>query len=78
MFFSKLLCQISNIKGGVYSSFIKVFFEQKINKYLNTGLYEKLPILDLGGVYFIEGNFRSVLGEYYKIGMSSSISKKNY
>jgi len=76
MNFSKIICQISNIKGGVYSSFIKDFFDQKINKYLDTGLYEKLSILDLGGIYFIEGDFRSVLGEYYKIGMSSSISKK--
>jgi hypothetical protein len=75
MIISKILCQISNIKGGLYSSYLKDFFSDIIKEYTNKEIYKLEDINNLGGLYFIEGDFRSVLGEYYKIGMSSSISQ---
>jgi hypothetical protein len=72
---SKILCQMTNIKGGIYSDLIKKFFSDIIKSYTNKDIYNLEDINKLGGLYFIEGDFRTILGEYYKIGMSSSLSK---
>jgi len=70
---SKIILNLSNLKGGVYSKKIESLFEESIKK-----LYEKNKLnfsnklKDLGGIYIIEGDFRIEDGEYYKIGMSKN------